>query len=219
MNTMNFDKKERNNSTLQTLAQALANRDKSVINTGNIVAPQGGSSQNNENILGGVSELLTGGKGLFKGLQSSGLLSGSNNNSELSAVGNGINDYVKGSSNSFGTIGDAANSYVNGGGNSLGLIGDAANSSILSGGGLLSFIPSALNGLNKGFNHSDDKEIMGGIGNGIQGFFNVNENDSDVMQGINGTVDGALKGTMIMPGIGTIVGGLLGLGSSFLDDL
>lgn len=60
-----------------------------------------------------------------------------------------------------------------------------------------------------------------------QSFFGIdNKNDSDVMQSLKGTADGAMKGAAIgsiVPGIGTaigaIIGGALGLGSSFLDDI
>lgn len=53
-----------------------------------------------------------------------------------------------------------------------------------------------------------------------QAFFGIdNEKDSDVMQSLKGAGQGALMGTSIMPGPGTIVGALLGLGASFLDDI
>lgn len=82
----------------------------------------------------------------------------------------------------------------------------------------LSFGTGLLNGLDKEFNSKE--KYWGGFGNGLQGFFGVDsERDSDVMQGVNGTLNGAIKGTMIFPGIGTAVGALLGLGSSFIDDI
>lgn len=52
-----------------------------------------------------------------------------------------------------------------------------------------------------------------------QAFFGIdNENDSDVMQALKGAGKGASLGMTFGP-IGAIVGGVLGLGSSFLDDI
>ena len=222
MNKMNFYNKERNKSTLDSLTKALANRDKSVINTGSVIAPQ--KSAQEDNILSGASGLLTGGANFYGNLKNSDLLGG-NSSDGLGIIGNTANDYISGKGGeSLGTFGDAANSYIGGGdlgtGSAIGdAIGAEAGGFSMPAGGWLSLGTGVLNGLNKGFNHSDDKEILGGFGNGVQGFFNINENDSDVMQGINGTLDGAMKGTMIFPGVGTAIGALLGLGSSFLDDI
>lgn len=217
---MSFSNKERNKSNLDSLTKALANRDKSVINTGTVVAPQTNTS--NDNVLGGASDLLTNGMKLYSGLKDSNLFGG-NSSEGLGIFGSAANDYITDVPASNGIFGDAANSYIGGassGGSAIGdAIGAEAGGFSMPGGGWLSLGTGVLNGLNKGFNHSDDKEIWGGVGNGIQGFFNVNENDSDVMQGINGTLDGAMKGTAIFPGIGTAIGAALGLGSSFLDDI
>ena len=53
-----------------------------------------------------------------------------------------------------------------------------------------------------------------------QAFFGIdNENDSDVMQAFKGVGKGAMMGTAIFPGIGTVIGALFGAGASFLDDI
>lgn len=220
MRKMVFSNRERNKNTLDSLTRALANRDKTVINPGTVYVPQGNTT-NNDNILGGAGSLLTGGLKLYSGLNNSGLFGSNEGGSE--AIGNAINNSVYGSGESTSALGGAINNSVLGSGESTSALGSAIGSEAggfsMPGGGWLSLGTGLMNGLNKGFNHSDDKEIMGGFGNGIQGFFNVNENDSDVMQGINGTLDGAMKGTAIFPGVGTVIGALLGLGSSFLDDI
>ncbi len=49
--------------------------------------------------------------------------------------------------------------------------------------------------------------------------FNIDkDNDSDVMQAIKGTVNGASMGSSFGPW-GAAIGGVLGLGSSFIDDI
>jgi hypothetical protein len=53
-----------------------------------------------------------------------------------------------------------------------------------------------------------------------QAFFSIDsKNDSDVMQALKGAGQGALMGTSILPGWGTAIGAVLGLGASFLDDI
>lgn len=53
-----------------------------------------------------------------------------------------------------------------------------------------------------------------------QSFFGIdNENDSDVEQSLKGAAKGAAMGTSILPGWGTAIGAVLGLGASFLDDI
>lgn len=52
-----------------------------------------------------------------------------------------------------------------------------------------------------------------------QSFFGIdNENDSDVMQALKGAGKGATMGMTFGP-IGAAIGGVLGLGASFLDDI
>ena len=225
MPKMSFYNKDRNNSTLQSLSQALANRDKSVINTGTITHPQENNKQ--DNILGGAGELATGGlkfgKALVDIFGKGGESGFYNGEAELGGwlpntgiFGEAIQKYIKDTPD-YGAIGNA----INGTAGSGSAVGDAIGAEVggsMSPMGWLSLGQGVFNGLNQGFNH-EGKDILGGFGNGVQGFFGVNENDSDVMQGINGTLDGAMKGTMIFPGVGTVIGGLLGLGSSFLDDI
>ena len=93
-----------------------------------------------------------------------------------------------------------------------------------AGGGALGWIgigQNALKGLQQGFDapYNDDEVIAGGIGNGIQGFFGANQYDNDIAQAIAGAGNGAKMGAGVGGPWGAAIGGVLGLGSSFLDDL
>ena len=86
-----------------------------------------------------------------------------------------------------------------------------------AGNGVVPYLPTIMGAINAG-----STAIRGGSfkDDVPQSFFGIdNKNDSDVMQGLKGAGQGALMGTAIMPGIGTAVGALLGLGASFLDDI
>lgn len=86
-----------------------------------------------------------------------------------------------------------------------------------AGSGVGPYIPAIMGAVNAG-----STAIKGGSfkDDVPQAFFGINsEKDSDVMQGLKGAGQGALMGTAIMPGIGTAIGALLGLGASFLDDI
>ena len=90
---------------------------------------------------------------------------------------------------------------------------NSGGSSSVSGAGYLPMIMGAVNAGStalKGGSFKDDVP---------QSFFGINsESDSDVMQALKGAGQGATMGMMFGP-IGAIVGGVLGLGSSFLDDI
>lgn len=90
---------------------------------------------------------------------------------------------------------------------------NSGGSSSVGGAGYLPMIMGAINAGSsavKGGSFKDDVP---------QAFFSIdNENDSDVMQALKGAGQGATMGMMFGP-IGAIVGGVLGLGSSFLDDI
>ena len=89
----------------------------------------------------------------------------------------------------------------------------SGGSSSVGGAGYLPMIMGAVNAGStalKGGSFKDDVP---------QAFFNIDsEKDSDVMQALKGAGQGATMGMMFGP-IGAIVGGVLGLGSSFLDDI
>lgn len=92
-------------------------------------------------------------------------------------------------------------------------IKNSGGSSSVGGAGYLPMIMGAVNAGStalKGGSFKDDVP---------QSFFGINsESDSDVMQALKGAGQGATMGMMFGP-IGAIVGGVLGLGSSFLDDI
>ena len=100
--------------------------------------------------------------------------------------------------------GDKIDDFVN--------VGTDVATAFNGGGGYGSMATGAMNSLNtlgKG----------GSLGDAGQSFFGIDaENDSDVMQGIKGAGRGAMMGSTFGP-VGTAVGALLGLGSSFLDDI
>lgn len=90
---------------------------------------------------------------------------------------------------------------------------NSGGSSSVGGAGYLPMIMGAVNAGStalKGGSFKDDVP---------QSFFGINsESDSDVMQALKGAGQGATMGMLFGP-IGAIVGGVLGLGSSFLDDI
>ena len=80
-------------------------------------------------------------------------------------------------------------------------------------GGYGGLIGGALNGLGSFAKDGDYKD-------GLQGIFSVDsENQSDVSQALSGTVNGAQMGASFGGPWGALIGGVLGLGSSFLDDI
>ena len=96
--------------------------------------------------------------------------------------------------------------------------GEAGGASPL---GYISIAQNGMKGLQEGLNagnNPDEEVIAGGIGNGVQGFFGSNDYDNDIAQAIAGTSNGAKMGSTFGPW-GAAIGGVLGLGSSFLDDL
>ncbi len=108
----------------------------------------------------------------------------------------GYNKFPKTANDIFGIGKDIFSSYNNfGGGSYGGLIGGALNglTSALRGGSWKEDVPQSMFGI-------DDKE------------------DSDVMQTIKGAGKGVMMGAPFGP-IGMAVGGILGAGASFLDDI
>lgn len=69
-----------------------------------------------------------------------------------------------------------------------------------------------------GLNSLNTLNQTGSFKDAGQSFFGIDKDDSDVKQGIKGTINGAMKGSAFGP-IGAAAGAVLGLGSSFLDDL
>lgn len=173
--------------------------------------PQQTSSNNNASLSSGIDSLVNGGLSLMNGLGS------------LKTDGE--------SGNTGGILSDSINSYVNGGDtNSLGgsifsnagdmyglynTIAGATGGGSGSGGGAAGYaglINGGLNGLGAFAQSGDYKD-------GVQGVFGVdNENQSDIMQAVNGAMNGASMGASFGPW-GAAIGGVLGLGSSFLDDI
>lgn len=165
-------------------------------------------TQNNSNLAGGsISNLLSGGVSLVNGL---GKVLGNGSNSENSGgildeqdeISSG--DLVSNASNMWNlykTFGKSVGSSTAG----------TSDGSALGGyGGLIS---GGINGLSAFAKDGDYKD-------GLQGVFGVDsENQSDVKQAISGTVNGAQMGASVGGPWGALIGGVLGLGSSFLDDI
>ena len=126
-------------------------------------------------------------------------------NGGLSLI-NGIGAINKGSESQndddvLSNIGDIAGLYSN-------LSSDGAGGA----GGYGGLISGGINGLTSFAKSGDYKD-------GLQGTFGVNKDgQSEIMQALNGTKNGAMMGSTFGP-IGAVVGGVLGLGSSFLDDI
>lgn len=89
---MRFYDKQKNNERIQTLADALARRDNTPINTGSVNANIGGDV-NNTSVADGATGLVNGATGLYNGLKQSGLFDGHNDG----AIAHGIRDYIDGS--------------------------------------------------------------------------------------------------------------------------
>ena len=89
---MRFYDKQKNNERIQTLADALARRDNTPINTGSVNANIGGNV-NNTSVADGATGLVNGATGLYNGLKQSGLFDGHNDG----AIAHGIRDYIDGS--------------------------------------------------------------------------------------------------------------------------
>lgn len=207
MQRFSFYDKEKNKSTIDSLANALASRKQSQINTGNVMAPHYGGQQNNEN-----AELVNGamrfGKGLYnmynKGKENGWFNFGGSNNV---ASGNGLlnmSDYTNaGGSGGFGNFDNL--SFSN--------LGDSASS---SGGGFKGF-----GGFGGGSGGSSAP--WGAIGSFAKGGYNTlsghDDSDySDTEQTMVYPLQGASKGASFGPW-GAAAGALYGLGYSFKDDL
>lgn len=160
-------------------------------------------SQNGTNAGEGISNLLAGGVSLVNGL--GGLLGNSNSSTSDTSDGEtGGGDLISNAGNVWNlykTFGNSAGSST---------AGTSAGSAMGGYGGLIS---GGVNGLTSFAESGDYKD-------GIQGVFGVdNENQSDVSQAISGTVNGAQMGASVGGPWGALIGGVLGLGSSFLDDI
>lgn len=215
MNKLSFYNKDRNNSTLQTLSQALANRDKSEINTGTVPQYRKSSNNNDDDVFGNAGSLLNNGlklgKTLFEKYGSSG------GDTDLSAVGNAANNFVNDVPD-YGAVGNAINSEVMGTAGTGSAVGDAigaeAGGSFLGnvapyGGIIMGGLRAGMNGLNGG-DWKDDVP---------QSFFGINPEGSDTSQALSGAAQGAIMGMPFGGPIGAAIGAALGLGASFLDDI
>lgn len=205
---MNLYDKRKNNDRLSGLAQALNARS----NTNVAITPfQPVGTQNGgdgTSALGGAGDLLTGGIKLYEGIQNSGLFKDGSSLGGSSAISDSINGNIFGGGSSGSAITDAVNGY-----SSPNTISGAIDSNVMgSGFNGMPLIGTAIGGLN-GLGKTGSWE------GGVQGMFGVNPDDSDVMQGIKGTGSGALTGFSVGGPVGAVIGGLLGLGSSFIDDI
>ena len=208
---INLYNRERNNSRTQSLANALqaARVNPNVqITAFQPVHPLVKAKE--ESALGGAGSLLGGAGNLYNGLKASGLLDKTTTSTE-SPIASAINNNVFGNSETVSPIASAINNSVMGT-TEASPISSAISSSVGSSGfNGMPLIGNAIGGLNG----------LGSTGSwqgGLQGMFGVNEDDSDVMQGINGTLNGGLTGFSVGGPIGAAIGAALGLGSSFLDD-
>lgn len=145
--------------------------------------------QNNQTSTNGISDLVNGGLTLMN---------------SIGGLGKKTTDGVVSETKGDDTLSDIGEI----GGSIAGLTKNWGN----SGGGYGGIISGGVNGL-KSFSESGDYK------DGLQGFFGVDKDDSDVMQSIKGAVNGATTGGSVGGPWGAAIGGILGLGSSFLDDI
>lgn len=219
MRKMHFFNKEKNNSTLNTLANALNNRKQTNINTGGINVSGGVSTtNNNDNTMQGAFQLGKGLTNLYNAGKDNGWFSGS------SGDANGI-------------VGSAANDYINGGGGSSSVIGSAISDYGSSGAGQ-SAISSAIGSeVGSGLASSGSSGGWGGFGGGSgggmpwgliaktakSGYNLATDKDdseySDLEQTMIYPVQGAAIGGSYGGGWGALGGALYGLGYSFKDDV
>lgn len=176
------------------------------------------TTQNKENSSSdGLSTLLEGGVSLFNGL---GKVLGDEKTTTTAETGDDYDESIipEKSGTSAGDLVSTGNSFWNlfktfgnSAGNSTASAGaTGAGSAMGSYGGLIS---GGVNGLGAFAKDGDYKD-------GLQGFFSVDsENQSDVSQALSGTVSGAQMGASVGGPWGALIGGVLGLGSSFLDDI
>ena len=169
------------------------------------------NAQNSSNSLNtSVNSLVNGGLSLMNGLNSSGVFNNKSDNSG-GAISNAIGSFVNGN-NENSDAGD----ILSGAGDLYGLAKTWGNSGSGAAGGALGgyggLISGGINGLTSFAQSGDYKD-------GLQGFFSVDKDDSDVMQGVKGAINGAVTGGSIGGPWGALAGGILGLGSSFLDDI
>lgn len=176
------------------------------------MSPQITNTQNNTNNSMGTSinGLVNGGLSLMNGLNQMGVFNRGNETGSGGAISDAINSYV-------GEGGSDASDILSGAGDLYSLAktwgnsgGGAAGSNFAGGYGGL--IGGGINGLSSFAQSGDYKD-------GLQGFFSIDKDDSDVMQGIKGTINGAVTGGSVGGPWGALAGGILGLGASFLDDI
>lgn len=88
--------------------------------------------------------------------------------------------------------------------------------------GWIGIAQNGMNGLQKGLDaayNNDEDTSLGGVGNGIQGFFGNDQYDNNIAQAIAGSGNGAKMGFGVGGPWGAVAGGILGAGSAFLDDI
>jgi hypothetical protein len=165
------------------------------------------NTNNNTNASTSINSLFNGAASLMNGINSIKSKNDDMGNYTSGAVSNAINSYINNDNESskandiFSTAGDLYGLYS--------VLGNSGGSAMGGYGGIIS---GGINGLGSFAQSGDYKD-------GIQGFFGQNKNDSDVMQAIKGTVNGATTGGSFGGPWGALIGGIAGLGSSFLDDI
>ena len=180
------------------------------------IQTQQNTQNSNNSMSGGINSLVNGGLSLMNGLNSMGAFNGNSNDSTgNSAISGAINSFVNSGGDDDSKASDYGDLLSDGAGIASMVKGWGGSGGSAAGGaagGYGGLIGGGVNGLSSFAQSGDYKD-------GLQGMFSVDKNDSDVMQGIKGTVNGALMGGQAGGPWGALAGGILGLGSSFLDDI
>lgn len=172
-------------------------------------------NQNNNSSSGGLGSLLEGGVSLFNGLGN--VLGGEKTTTTEENDGDYDESIIEDKNKTdAGDLVSTGNSFWNlfkTFGNSAGNSAAGAGASAGGAGSYGGLISGGINGLGAFAKDGDYKD-------GLQGIFSVDsENQSDVSQALSGTVSGAQMGASVGGPWGALIGGVLGLGSSFLDDI
>ena len=164
------------------------------------------SQGNSSSIIGSLGSL---------GNIASGLFGNSNNDNQYDLPTQSMPTF-KGFGDS-GKVGEYASDIFGLGKQGYNIFNTLKNSGGSSSVGRAGYLPMIMGAVNAG-----STAIKGGSfkDDVPQAFFSIDsKNDSDVMQALKGAGQGALMGTSILPGWGTAIGAVLGLGASFLDDI
>lgn len=138
-------------------------------------------------------------------------------NQGLAALGRATGNYLANSQNNSSILSSLMGSGSSTGGSAITNAADdyiSGSGASKFGGGNLGWIGAA-QGADRGLG---TLLSTGDLSDSGQSMFNINEDDSEIEQALSGAFNGASMGSAAGPW-GAAIGGVLGLGASFLDDI